>query len=204
MNNEVKFSTRFVAYLLDILLIYIVAGFLLNTRLINPNYDKYMDTQEKYSELVENASEENMDILTDEFKDIFYDLNKYGVAYNIATLTLLLLYFGVFQKFNNGQTLGKKIMKIKVVDNNDGNNISLLKFIIRTIPMQFIYIGSVLTLLLNSILVYILNGTKFLYAYSLIVTIVGIINIVSLMFVIFRKDKRSVSDLIVNTKVVKE
>lgn len=204
MNNEVKFSTRFVAYLLDILLIYIVAGFLLNTRLINPNYDKYMDTQEKYTELVENASEENMNVLTDEFKDIFYDLNKYGVAYNIATLTLLLLYFGVFQKFNNGQTLGKKIMKIKVVDNKDGNNVSLLKFIIRTIPMQFIYIGSVLTLLLNSILVYILNDTKFLYAYSLIVTIVGIINIVSFLFIIFRKDKRSVSDLIVNTKVVKE
>ncbi len=204
MDNEVKFSTRFVAYLLDILLIYIVAGFLLNTRLINPNYDKYMDTQEKYTELVENASEENMNVLTDEFKDIFYDLNKYGVAYNIATLTLLLLYFGVFQKFNNGQTLGKKIMKIKVVDNKDGNNVSLLKFIIRTIPMQFIYIGSVLTLLLNSILVYILNGTKFLYAYSLIVTIVGIINIVSFLFIIFRKDKRSVSDLIVNTKVVKE
>ena len=38
---------------------------------------------------------------------------KYSVSYNIVIIIGLFAYFGLFQKYNNGQTIGKKIMKIK-------------------------------------------------------------------------------------------
>ncbi len=204
MENIAKFGTRLTAYLLDILLIYIVLSLVVNTKIINPTYDKYMDT---YDELNEILNVENVDDISTEtlqkVEESYYKINKYGVSYNIATCVIILLYFGVFQKYNNGQTLGKKIMKIKVVSNND-EKVSLGKMILRTLPLQFAYIGCCIPLILSSIMVFALDMTPYFYVYASITSIFGILNLVNLIMVGFRKDKRGIFDLLAGTKVVKE
>ncbi len=204
MNNEIKLSNRILAYLLDILLVYVIISFAVSIKFINPNYDKYIEEYEKYSEILSETETENMNKIVDELKDSFYYISKYGVSYNIVSSVILLLYFGVFQKYNKGQTLGKKIMKIKVVDNNSNENSTLIQHLIRSILLQFIYVGGIIPMLLNSILVYFLNSQAYLYCYFAIVMIFMIFNIISFFFIIFRKDKRGLHDLLAGTKVVKE
>ena len=202
MNNEIKLSNRILAYLLDILLVYVIISFAVSIKFINPNYDKYIEEYEKYSEILSETETENMNKIVDELKDSFYYISKYGVSYNIVSSVILLLYFGVFQKYNKGQTLGKKIMKIKVVDNNSNENSTLIQHLIRSILLQFIYGGGIIPMLLNSILVYFLNSQAYLYCYFAIVMIFMIFNIISFFFIIFRKDKRGLHDLIAGTKVI--
>ena len=49
MNNDVPFSKRLSAYLLDVIFIYLVISFACNIRFLNPTYDKYMEYMEKYN-----------------------------------------------------------------------------------------------------------------------------------------------------------
>ena len=174
MNTEVKTSHRIIAYLLDILLVYIIISFLVSIRFINPYYDEYLEAYNKYSEIL-TKEENDVNKIVDTAKDYFYDINKYGIVYNIASCAVIILYYGLFQKYNNGQTLGKKIMKIKVVDNKS-----------------------------NAILVLFLNHTLYLYSYTLIMTIFMIITIINICFIVFRKDHRGLHDLLASTKVVYE
>ncbi len=203
MNTEVKTSHRIIAYLLDILLVYIIISFLVSIRFINPYYDEYLEAYNKYSEIL-TKEENDVNKIVDTAKDYFYDINKYGIVYNIASCAVIILYYGLFQKYNNGQTLGKKIMKIKVVDNKSNENPSLIKYFLRILPLQYIYIGSFLPMLLNAILVLFLNHTLYLYSYTLIMTIFMIITIINICFIAFRKDHRGLHDLLASTKVVYE
>ncbi len=206
MENKVKQSTRILAYLLDILFVYIVLNLVINIKFINPTYDEYIGAREDLLKITENAYTEDADEYLDTIKDmadIFHDLNKYGVVYNIATGIIIIAYFGLFQKFNNGQTLGKKIMKIKVV-NNDDSNLTLGKSIIRLIPLQFIYVGGLLPCLVLSIFPFVLNSISFIICYFAFEVLFTIFNIANLLCFLLRKDGLGIHDLIAGTKVVNE
>ena len=152
------------------------------------DYESNKITLEEYSEL---------------YSENYYYISKYTTSYSIVIIVCELLYFGVFQKYNNGQTLGKKIMRIKVVDNNDKGNVGVLRYFLRTIAIFFIYIGSVISLSINTILVFLI---KLNYSsISMIVNYVFLfISLVSLIFILIRKDRRGIQDLLTNTKVVFE
>ena len=205
MDNNVKLTSRIFAYLLDIILVYIVITFAVSIRFLNPYYDEYLEAYDKYNEtLSKEENITNLDNLVDTLQEDYYHINKYGVTYNFITCLIILLYFGIFQKYNKGQTLGKKIMKIKVVDNETNENLSLLKYFLRLLPLQFVYIGGFLPMLLTAILVLLLNSKAYLYASSVIMVSFMIVTIVNICFVLFRKDHRGLHDLIAGSKVVNE
>ncbi|MBQ9730639.1 MAG: RDD family protein [Bacilli bacterium] len=86
---------------------------------------------------------------------------------------LFILYYISIPVRNNGQTFGKKMLKIRIVkDNGDDVNFSTL-FMRQTIASQLI---SALTF--------------------------GATYIVSALLALFRKDKKSIGDIFANTKVV--
>ena len=65
------------------------------------------------------------------FEDALLQLGSYGKAIGVATI---LLYFGICNsKLMNGQTLGKMLLNIRVVDKNS-NYISVAKAILRALP----------------------------------------------------------------------
>ncbi len=55
--------------------------------------------------------------------------NEWGIGINFVQLILVIVYFVIYQ-FYTGQTLGKKVMKIKVVDAN-GKKPTILTFLLR-------------------------------------------------------------------------
>ena len=202
--ETVKPSKRIMAFLLDILLVFFLASLITSIHFINPYYKKYEASFKEYSEVTNNYLEEK--ISEDEFLKLnyvnYYNVSRYSVPYNIAIVVILVLYFVVFQKFNNGQTIGKQIMKIKVVNNNDDKDISLLKYLLRSLPIYYISIGSIIPLLLNSLMLLFIKGKVYYIVSACINYIFVIIGIATLVVMLARKDKRGLHDIIASTKVI--
>lgn len=203
-DNKRIFSKRVSAYLIDILFVFLVISLISEIKFINPYYDKYISAYENYSNILEDYT--NGDINEEEFTNLYnvsyYEVSKYSVSYNIVIIFCIIMYYGVFQKYNNGQTIGKKLMKIKVVDNNTEENISLVNSLIRLIPMYYIYIGGLLPLIINSILVFIGGKNSFMTVSLIVSYIFLIVSIVSFVFILVRKDKRGLHDILSNSKVI--
>lgn len=203
-DNKRIFSKRVSAYLIDILFVFLVISLISEIKFINPYYDKYIDAYESYSNILEDYT--NGNINEEEFTDLYnasyYEVSKYSVSYNIVIIVCIISYYGVFQKYNNGQTIGKKLMKIKVVDNNTEGNISLVSSLIRLLPMYYIYIGGLIPLIINSILVFIVGKNSFMNVSLIVSYIFLILSIVSFVFIFVRKDKRGLPDILSNSKVI--
>ena len=196
---------RITAYLLDAFLVYLFIMLVSNIKVINPTYDKLLKISEDYNVAV--SQYEKGEISDEEYlvinQNYVYDATKYNVSTNIIFIVVSILYYCVFQKFNNGQTLGKKIMKLKVV-NNDSKSVSFGKYVLRLLPMYFIFIGSIIPYLLSSILVWFMSASSFSVAYSIIIYVFLFSGIISLMMVYKREDKKGLHDLIAGTKVIEE
>ena len=131
---KASFFRRIGAYLIDIVIITIVSSILGN---VLPNNQKVVETSNKQmslmsevSDAIANNEQDSIDRITDEINDLTYEFSKLSVYSNLAGVVLYFLYFIVFQKYNNGQTIGKKILKIEVIDGN-GEIASFKQFLIR-------------------------------------------------------------------------
>ncbi len=203
--EQVKPIRRLTAYFIDLLLVVVVFSLVINIHFINPHYDKYLESYENYQKLTEKYI--NQELTEKDFMKqanlAYYDMAKYSVNINIAEIIVVLLYFGLFQKFNKGQTIGKKIMKMKVVNNNKETP-SIIQLFIKYTISALPEMGCALTLLLSSILVYVLNANYYLIITVILSSIIMIANIVSYIMIIARKDHRSLVDMICKTNVINE
>lgn len=198
-------SKRFSAYLLDIFFIYLLLSLVTSIKFINPTYDKFIESYEKYSDVVERYT--NKEISLNEMqelnKDNFYNVTKYSISSNIVIIVGIFLYFGVFQKYNHGQTLGKKIMKLKVISNDD-KDVNIWKYLLRVLPMYFVFIGSAVALLINTILIFILDSSNYMMVSSIVMYVLLGLGIIDVVMLLIRKDKRGLHDIVANTKVLVE
>ena len=110
---------RIVAYLIDYLVITLISSALVYVTFINPRYDEYVETSQAYNEVLQKYYDKEIDAteLTEQTKELSYELNSSGYVYTIGSIIIIFLYYGVFVYFTKGQTLGKKIMGIKIVSN---------------------------------------------------------------------------------------
>lgn len=191
---------RVMAYLMDFLFITILVSFIVNIKIINPYLDKYREAYDKYNKLIIDVNENKLDTESDEYKtkmvDLTYDLNKYRVVSASISSILFLGYFGALQYILNGQTLGKKIMKIKVTSVSD-KKLTILNFLTRSVILNNILFSIILI-----VGVYVFNKNNY-YNLSLIITYIELL-VMSLivLMIVLRKDNRGLHELITNTKVV--
>jgi uncharacterized RDD family membrane protein YckC len=124
------------------------------------------------------------------FEDIYMKLGNYGRI--IGTL-LTLLYFGICDsKITNGQTIGKKILKIKVVDKKS-QCVTVPRSLIRSLWI-------VIWILLNGLS---FSNSKFVPILIIIGTILFSIGLLEIYFFIANKQTlQTLHDLIFNTYVV--
>lgn len=192
--GKAYFVQRLAAYLIDMIIISVIAA-LVTLPFTNGSTLKKLDEQSK--EVMENYVNQKIDLGTyfSQSMDLGFERSKAVGFSNVITIIILVLYFIVFQIYNNGQTLGKKIMKIKIIK-NDGSNLSMNDMIIRELINNFILadiLVAIVILLGKDIYFYGTMGIELIQYIVLIVTVIMIIN---------RKDGRGLADLLVNTKVV--
>ena len=131
------------------------------------------------------------------YVDIYYKLARDNGFVSLVSIFVGICYFVVYQTYNKGQTLGKKLLKIKVV--SDDGDLFMNQMIMRSFLANFILINLISFL-------FMLFSDKYTYFYSsgVLELIQYIIVFISAIMIMFRKDGCSVHDLLVHTKVVRE
>lgn len=188
---------RFFAYFIDMFIISLVVMLLSMIPQINPNYDAYQETGEKVNELMEQYQNEEID--SEEYikqnEKLSYELNKNGYIYIGIQIVLVFSYFGVYAYFAKGQTLGKRIMKLKIVSNKD-KELKLTNYFFRILPLYGV-IANFITL----IAIFFSRGT-----YLKITNISSYFTItlesIIIVMILLNNEGRGLHDVIAGTKVI--
>ena len=190
---------RLFAYLIDIIIVGFVASALANIDVINPYINEYMESYEKFSEKLSSINGENADevISSDAFILQYKSTLKYSIYSTGISFVCYILYFVGFQKWNKNQTVGKKLMKLKIINKDSSDNINVWQYLVRTLILYNLIFGSInvcLSLWLNN---------KLFFTMSMIVSIIGyVITYLCYAMILFRKDGKGLHDLISKTEVV--
>lgn len=192
MDTSLK---RIIAFVIDIVIVSLVVS-LLNYLPIDPYKDKYQEKYKEYTELIQKNTEEGSQEFKDEIIEVNYEVYKYRTYSSIISAGALILYFGVLQLVLDGQTLGKKIMKIRVVSNKD-KKLNFWSYLIRIVVLNNIWLS-----LLNVGAAYVVSGVKFYYVTYVIGMISSLVYMLNLIMIMFRNDNRGLHDMIAGTKVM--
>ena len=190
---KVSFSKRLMAYVIDYLIVsfafvIITMGF--------TSSDKYgKEALELFSSL--SSGEITMEEYSSEAKDLIYREQKSEVPVNIASTVLFIGYFAVFGYLNKGQTIGKKVFKIRIREKNDDPSI-------KAMVIRSLLIYGILTSIYSAIFVNILNINDFNIGNSIVTYIENIVIIVSFFMIMYRKDGRGLHDILAGTNVIEE
>lgn len=187
---------RACAYLLDTLIILVISSLFAKIEVLTPNMDKYEEAFNKYTEVVSNVSSSELN--NEEITNISYDLSKYGMSVTIINIVVSFLYFGIFQYFNKGQTIGKKLTRIKIVTTNN-SKLKLWQTIVRTLIINSVLISAIQIFILG-----LCTKSVYLSIVQYLQMIDMTIVFVSIIMILFRLDGRGLHDLITSTKVVYE
>lgn len=190
-----SFFDRLGCYLLDVLLIFAISSVI---SVFIPS--KGNDINKEITALTEKYTngEVGSETFINEYQDLMYNYQKDNYLSTVVSVGLNFIYFVVFAYFNKGQTIAKKLTNIKVVDNKTGERPKFWQMLVRN---MFIY-----SLLSNVIILILLFTSKnnFIYCYMLVGGFDLMFVMITVMFVLYRKDKRGLHDMMACTKVVKE
>lgn len=192
---KASFFKRLGAYLLDAIFLTIIVTIItsgMTSKEYNDAYNEYLELNEKYM-----AQEITIGEYLDDISPLMYTMNKSSVLVTGINVGLSIAYFIVFQYLNKGQTLGKKLFKIKVVEN--GKDPSLKSMIIRSVLIDSIFSG-----IIGIIFIFVLNQNTYYLGYSIVQMIETMFIFVSALFVLYRKDKLGLHDIIAHTEVLEE
>ena len=194
-NEKSYFLPRALAYVIDIVLIIIISSMISSFVPANKNYDKaykeYMELQDKVT-----SRTISMDEYFKKSVPVVYDMDYNNVPSMIIQVTVLVLYFVVFQAVSKGQTLGKKIMKIKIVS-TDGNELTMNQVAIRAVIINSVFIN---LLLIGSVM---FASSDIYYYISLgLQGFEGLIIVITLIMILFRSDGKGLHDLLAKTQVI--
>ena len=177
---------------------------------INEEEYKKLNELEKYQEIVSAKYNDNK-ISKGEYKEIIskineefdktannyiYLLNKNSIMNSSITLLCTLLYFGVLQYFLNGQTLGKKFLKLKIIKASD-KKLNIFNYIFRSL-----IINEVLLKFIDILFLALASKSLYINANNIINTIISIIEAIIIYLVLTRTDRRGLHDLLCNTQVI--
>ena len=186
---------RVLAYLVDVMIISFVS--LLLTYFV-PTSENYNNLNKEFETLTTDYR--NQEVTMEEYlekgTDINYQLNKEAVPQTIVSTVLSIIYFVVLAYFMNGETLGKKLMKIKITSNND-KKLTMNNYLIRALV-----IDSVLMNIITIITILLFSKDIYLTSYNIISYVFSFVYIVSLAMILFSKNGRGLQDILANTKVI--
>lgn len=160
--------------------------------------DKYYEdeklTKKEYTTFVKKI--DNM--YTDTSKVLYYQIEKNSIMYFVIYLIAVVLYFIGFNKLTNGQTLGKKLFRLRVVNSKDSSlGVSVWSYLIRAIllyqPINYI---------VKLIGVYTLNQNDYYTVTSIIYNLQYYLEFIIGIMIMIRADGRGLHDLLARTRVV--
>ncbi len=205
MNNEklvVKanvekpsFLKRTVAYLIDIIFVALLAAAVSMVFINNTKYqektEQLMDLTKKYS-----SGEITKEEYSEQFDTLNYYVTKEGVGTSIVNVGVALVYYVILCYFCHGITVGKYIMKLRIVSANE-KKLNIGHYLIRAL-----FVDLILSSVVSIIFVLTMNQSTFTSIYPKVSNVITIFLLVTMLFVMYRNDGRGLHDLMSNTKVI--
>ena len=192
--KKANFYKRLVAYMIDMFIVGLVIS------IISYNFDttRLEKLSDKSIKLMNSFT--NGDISSDkyffEYADILYKVNKANINSNLLSLVIYVGYFVLFQFFNGGATIGKKLLKIKVISQG-GGEVSLWQMIVRTS-----IINGIVPLALSLILIFTTSGLVFLTLSSIVGLFENIFVIICVFMLLYKSDCLALHDIMSKSVVI--
>ena len=196
-NLDIKamFSQRVLAFLIDLVLLSMITSLI---TMFIPMNDTATKLYEEQNRVLEDyvAGNVPMEEYVNQMFDLGYDISKQTVIISIVGVVISLLYYVVYPCYNNGQTFGKKLMKIKIKKTND-KELSMNDLLIRSMINN-----SILVNIITIALVLFLSKDLYLSMSSLLSSVQSLVLIISLIMIAFTKNAQGLHDKVVHTEVV--
>ena len=195
MKNKPYFLQRIVAFIIDILLVAFVASLIASPFLDTKSISKLETTT---TEISQKYLEGGMDVKSfmEETKGISYELAKKSGTLSLITVFLNIVYFIVFQFYFKGQTIGKKLVKIRV--EGIAGDLTINNLVVRSL-----IINSILYNLIGLSLMVFGNANVYFYGSITFETIQYIVFAVCGFMIMFDKKGRGLHDYLGHTQVVR-
>ena len=193
---KATFFERIGSYLIDTIIVSFIFA------IISLGFGNYTSETEK---LMQELDEQllNKEITTEkyaeEYSNALYDYQKENVLQSGISVALTIAYYAIFQYMNKGQTIGKKLLRIKVVDKDTKESPTIIKGLVRSL-----IIFSILSGTLSILFLYILNKENYFISYLSLLSFELIFSLITVILMLYKKDGRGLHDIMANTIVVKE
>ncbi len=198
---------RLVAFVIDMFIVSALAIFISGNYTYNPylyDMDEAYKEYESIQPTIEDVSSmSNFESFIANASSKLYNLHKSQVYIYGWYLLFYFLYFIVFAYFTEGQTLGKKFTKLKIVKDDD-SRVGIKELLLRNITNgSSFFLGATISITLNVIGVFIFNGESFYFIYCFIAGLVGYaLEIANVAMFTFGKDNKCLNDKISRSKVI--
>lgn len=195
-HEKALFIQRLAAFLIDIFIVSMVASLLVYPFL---DLDSINKLNEEANEVIDRYISQDISIeeYTTETTTLSYEMARKQGLLTIVTILLNVVYFVVFQIKNNGQTLGKQLLRIKV-SSTTGNELTVNQMIFRA----FI-INSVLADLISFGFLLFAKEDLYFGVAGTIGMIQGCLIIISGLMVMFNKNRLGIHDKVAHTEVIR-
>lgn len=187
---------RVFAFIIDAIIILAVTTILTYWMPLSETYKKEIENIKEANEKVNN-NEMNIEEQRKVYEKATYVANKETIAQSAVEIVVLLAYYVSFAYYKNGQTVGKMINKIKIVDSNNKTP-SFFKLLLRAGIINFIFFNFIAL-----VTVLFLNQNHYMKLFNITNYISALLVLTSFFLITLRKDKRGVHDILSDTKVVK-
>lgn len=207
LNNNRKMK-RFLAYMIDMVIITILIVGVSKIDFLHPKHKEYNEVVERLNEFIEDKS--NTTKLSDEEKEeynaIVYEGSKYQASYMLAESLIVILYFTLFPLSNKGMTVGKRLMKLQMVrDDEKASRPKFWQYLVKAVlcPISVSSLlrnGLTYVLLLGGLLVFSQNTYLTVVNYgSMLVTVLCYLDIFKMLF---NEEGKGISDKLAKVKVI--
>ena len=194
--EKALFIQRFAAFILDVFIVSMIVSMLAYPFL---DLDSIEKLNESSTQIVEDYVSQKIDV--NEYMSgsisVSYEMARKQGLLSLITIFLNILYFVVFQIKNDGQTIGKKLLKIKV-SSRDGEELTMNQMIFRSL-----IINSILIDMVSFCLLLFTDEMVYFYGAGILSMIQFIIIVASGFMVMFSEKRQGIHDLIAHTDVVK-
>ena len=197
-NKDIKalFSQRFVAFMIDLILVSFITSLVTAIIPTNSSIDKLYDQQVK---IVKNytAKKITMQEYVNQLVDINYDIAKQTGIITLVSIAISLLYYVLYVYKNDGQSIGKKMMKIKIQKKDKEKELTMNDLLFRTMILQ-----GTLVSIIGFCTILFLDKDTYLATNSLLNLIQYSILIISFFLIAFTKERQGLHDMVAKTEVV--
>ncbi len=160
---------------------------------IEPYYEDQKISQKEYKTINKNIDK----YYQKKYQKVYYQVEKNSVAYFVIYLIAISAYFIFFNRLTGGQTLGKKLLRLKIVDAKDSDKkVSLWSYLVRMLILYqpLYYIAKLIG-------VFTLNSSNYYNVTSIVYDIEYYLEFIVILTILIRADGRGIHDLLARTRV---